>query len=393
MSTANPPATPVQSPEQPPPPQSFGARLKRFVFGRPWLVGVVVVVAMALLFVCYWSAYRLTHSITDDAFVEAHIINVAPQSVSGNIVRFLVDENDRVEQGQLLAEIDPVSYRNEVELARTKVETAEAELRRQEAALARLRLQVPIQIEIAQRSFASAKADEGRAQQALKLTEDEVGHGIEEAQAELEAANADLVLAQLEYTRFTNLEREAAVPLRRAEEVTQARDLAEAHRKLAATKLAQARANQTQIEVAKRALEAAEKASEKAAKSVDLAETGDAEIREVELLTAVKKEMVTEARRALTLAQDLLNYTQVRAPISGVVVKRYRHLGDFASAGVPILSMYDPDLLYVTANLGRDATARRRARQPGELAHRCFCTAHSRAASSGSISRLAHSSL
>ncbi len=34
-----------------------------------------------------------------------------------------------------------------------------------------------------------------------------------------------------------------------------------------------------------------------------------------------------------------------------MVVKLYRHLGDFASAGVPILSMYNPDLLYVTANL------------------------------------------
>ena len=32
-------------------------------------------------------------------------------------------------------------------------------------------------------------------------------------------------------------------------------------------------------------------------------------------------------------------------------MKAYRHLGDFASAGVPILSMYNPDLLYVTANL------------------------------------------
>ena len=34
-----------------------------------------------------------------------------------------------------------------------------------------------------------------------------------------------------------------------------------------------------------------------------------------------------------------------------MVVKRYRHLGDFASPGVAILSMYNPDLLYVTANL------------------------------------------
>jgi membrane fusion protein (multidrug efflux system) len=34
-----------------------------------------------------------------------------------------------------------------------------------------------------------------------------------------------------------------------------------------------------------------------------------------------------------------------------VIVKRYRNLGDFTSAGTPILSMYNPDLLYVTANL------------------------------------------
>ena len=128
----------------------------------------MVLVAIAILFVCYWWSYRLTHSITDDAFVEAHIINIAPQSVSGHLVRFLVDENDRVEQGQLLAEIDPVSYRDQVELARSKVDAAEAELRRQEAALARLRLQVPIQIEIARRSAAAAKADEAKAQQSLK---------------------------------------------------------------------------------------------------------------------------------------------------------------------------------------------------------------------------------
>ena len=111
------------------------------------------------------------------------------------------------------------------------------------------------------------------------------------------------------------------------------------------------RANQMQIEVAQRSLEAAQKSTQKAAQEVDLAETGDAEIREVELLTAVKKQNVMETRRSLTAAEDQLKYTEVRAPISGIIVKRYRHLGDFASAGIPILSMYDPDLVYVTANL------------------------------------------
>jgi membrane fusion protein (multidrug efflux system) len=34
-----------------------------------------------------------------------------------------------------------------------------------------------------------------------------------------------------------------------------------------------------------------------------------------------------------------------------VVVKRYRNLGDFASAGASLLSLYNPDQLYVEANL------------------------------------------
>jgi membrane fusion protein (multidrug efflux system) len=306
-----------------------------------------------LLIPFIWLAvsHRLSHSITDDAFVEAHIVNIAPQTVSGHLVRFYVEENDRVEQDQVLAEIDPVPYRDQVELARSKVEGAEAELRRQEAALARLRIEVPIQIEIARRSLAAARADEGRAKQALKLTEDEVEHGIEEARAGLDAAKADLVLAEVEYTRFTELKKVDAAPQRRQDEVTRSRDAAVAHKKLAATKLAKAQADRTRIEVAKRTLEAAEKTTEKAVKSVDLAETGHDQIHEIELLTVVKKENVVEARKALTSAEDQLKYTRILAPFPGVVVKCYRHLGDFASAGVPVLSMYNPELIYVTANL------------------------------------------
>jgi len=314
-------------------------------------VPAVLILIVVGYFGISWITYRLSHSITDDAFVEAHIVNIAAQSVSGHLVRVSVEENDRVELGQVLAEIDPVPYRDQVNIARSKVDTAQAELRRQEAGLARLRLEVPIQVEIARRTLAAAHADQARARDALKLTEDEVEKGIEEAEAGLEAANADLVLAQHEYTRFTNLQKEEAVPLRRAQEVTQARDAAEARRRLAAAKVARAQADRTRIEVAKRTLETAEKTTQKADKGVDLAETGYAQIREVELLTAVKKEDVEDARRALAAAEDNLGFTQIRAPFPGVVVKSYRHLGDFVSAGVAVLSMYNPDLLYVEANL------------------------------------------
>lgn len=353
MTTPTPSAMTVSASEQPVAPVPPAAPRRRWLVRLLWLGGLLGLAALAF-FVISWWGHRLSHSITDDAFVEAHIVNIAPQAVSGHLVRFLVEENDRVEQGQVLAEIDPVSYRDQVELARSKVQGAEAELRRQEAALARLRLEVPIQIEIARRTLAAAQADQAKARDGLKLTEDEVGKGIDQAQAGLEAAKADLVLAQQEYQRYTNLYKVEAVALQRSQEVTRSRDAAEAQQKLAAAKLAKAQADRMQIEVAKRTLEAAEKATQKAVKGVDLSETGNAQIREVELLTAVKQESVAEARRALTSAEDQLKFTQVRAPFPGVVVKRYRHLGDFASPGVAILSMYNPDLIYVTANLEED---------------------------------------
>jgi membrane fusion protein (multidrug efflux system) len=348
--TTSAPPTPTTPPGQPAPVASSPPPAKPKFFRRPWLAGLFGLLILAL-FLIYWLGYRHTHSITEDAFVEADIVNIAPQSVQGHLVRFLVEENDRVVQGQVLAQIDQVPFRDEVELARSRVDAAEAELKRQQAGLDRLRLEVPIQIEIAKRTLAAGKADELRAQDALKLTGDQVVHGIAEAQAGLEAATADLVLAQQEYVRFTELQKEEAVPLRRAQEVTQARDAAEAHRKLAATKLANAESDKIQVDVARRSLEAAEKSTQRAEKGVELAETGNAQIREAELLTVVKKQAVAEARRALDLAKDELKYTEIRAPFPGVVVKLYRHLGDFASAGVPILSMYNTDLLYVTANL------------------------------------------
>ena len=104
-----------------------------------------------------WVSYRRAHSITDDAFVEAHIINVAPQLVSGRIVRFLVEENDRVEKGQVLAEVDPIPYRDKVNVARAQLDTAQAELVRERADLDRVRKEVPIQIEIARRTFAASR--------------------------------------------------------------------------------------------------------------------------------------------------------------------------------------------------------------------------------------------
>jgi membrane fusion protein (multidrug efflux system) len=298
-----------------------------------------------------WVSFRRSHSLTDDAFVETHIVNVAPEAVSGRVVRFSADENDRVEAGQLLAEIDPTPYRDQLEVAKAKLATAEAELKRQEISLVRLKDDVPLQIEIAKRTLAAARADRARADESLKVTEDEVERGIDEAKAALDSARADLALAQIEYDRFADLARQNAVPQRKADEVTRGRDAWVAHVRLAEAKLAKAQGDRGKIEVAKKTLEAAEAGVGKAEKSVDLAKTGYEQIAETEQLVVVKRHTAEEARRAVAAAEDTLGYTRIRAPFPGVVVRRARNLGDFASPGVAVLNLYNPDLLYVTANL------------------------------------------
>jgi len=169
---------------------------------------LIALAAVGLPAMLGWVDYRRTHSITDDAFVEAHIVNVAPQLVSGRIIRFLADENDRVAQGQVVAEIDPIPYRDKVNIARAQLDSALAELNRQRADLDLVRKEVPIQIEIARRTAAAALADRVRAEKSLKYTEDEVEKGIDEARAGVKAAQASLTLAELEYTRFTRLEQQ-----------------------------------------------------------------------------------------------------------------------------------------------------------------------------------------
>src|SRR6266550_1618469 len=282
-----PPAAPARRPSTP------GQISKSLAWLRRHAKAVVLatVAVGGLLLLILWIADRRAHSMTDDAFVESHIVNVAPEMVSGRIVRFLVDENDSVEQEQIIAEIDPEPYSDRVNIAQAKLDSAAAELKRQEADLERLRVEVPIQIEIARRSLAAAEADRAKAEEAVKLTRDEVEKGIEEARAGVAAAQADFVLAEQEHDRFTSLYRQEAVPLRRSQEVTRSRDAAKAHVDLSEAKLAKALASRTQIEIAQRTVEVAQRSVEKTAKGVDLALTGNDQIRMVELLVIVKRDV------------------------------------------------------------------------------------------------------
>jgi membrane fusion protein (multidrug efflux system) len=82
----------------------------------------IVAVALILGGIWYWYE-RKYHPSTDDAYVGAHTVRIAPQ-VSGRVVEMAVSNHERVHEGQLLYVIDPTVYRLDVAQAEAKLALA-----------------------------------------------------------------------------------------------------------------------------------------------------------------------------------------------------------------------------------------------------------------------------
>ncbi len=95
-------------------------------------VGVVVLVVL-VVFGIPWVEAMLNTVSTDDAYVNGHVTFVAPR-VAGQISRVLVDDNNRVHKGDVLAELDKEPYRVAVAEKQAAVDTANADLQAATAA-------------------------------------------------------------------------------------------------------------------------------------------------------------------------------------------------------------------------------------------------------------------
>ncbi len=345
---------PSPSDPRPAQPGASPPGLVRRLWGNRWLrlwTAAVLVLLAAVPFAVPWLVNQYTHSITDDAFVETHVVNIAPQEVSGHLVRYLVQEHDEVAAGKLLAEIDPTPYREQVELLQAKLEVAEAQLAAAKTALQVLQAQVPREIDLATRALAAAKAEHDRDERTLQFTTEDVDKGINEARSDLEAAQARLDLAEKDDVRYATLFAKEAATQRQSQEATQTHQTTQAEVKASEARLGRALAGDKKVEAARQTASASAHEAEKAEQALELARTQRLEISEAERQVDIKRQQVGEARRALDVAQTSQNYTRIVAPFPGVVVHLYRHLGDHVPAGTPVLSMYNPELTYVTANL------------------------------------------
>ena len=97
----------------------------------PMLFLALAIAAVAVAGLFWWLQARQWES-TDDASIDVHMVQVAPQ-VAGRIARVLVDDNQLVKPGDVLAEIDPANFQASLDQALASQANAAADLARAQA--------------------------------------------------------------------------------------------------------------------------------------------------------------------------------------------------------------------------------------------------------------------
>ncbi|HEY4164882.1 MAG TPA: HlyD family secretion protein, partial [Dongiaceae bacterium] len=220
-------ATVAEAPVLPPAP----AKSARKIGKRQVILGAVALLALAAGTYYgeeYWRVGRFEES-TDDAYVKADFTMVAPK-VSGYIAEVLVDDNQTVKAGDVVAKIDARDFQAALDQAKANVAAAESQIRSIDAQMTLQQAvigQAEAEIGSAQAAVAFAQKDQARYQ---KLMTDGYGTVQRSQQAEttlrqstaaLRGSQAGLIAAQ-QKVGVLQTERENA-------EAERDRDLAQQH--------------------------------------------------------------------------------------------------------------------------------------------------------------------
>ncbi len=149
----------------------------------------VAALAALIVFGVPWIEAMLSTVSTDDAYLNGHVTFVAPR-VGGQISRVLVDDNNRVHKGDLIAELDKEPYRVAVSEKQAAVDTAKADLQAATAAVRAIEAQ--------------ARSRRWNLQHAVEDVDNQVAL-LHARLATVEKSKAALALAQLEFERARQL--------------------------------------------------------------------------------------------------------------------------------------------------------------------------------------------
>jgi membrane fusion protein (multidrug efflux system) len=310
----------TESDAVPPPPRFQRSHARRNIL----IVVIVLVVIVGGLFLWrYFGSYEST----DDAQVDAHLYPVSAR-VSGYVTKVNVGDNQHVEQGAVLVEIDPKDY----EVA---VERAKADLASAQATAQSLNITVPITTvnSASQLRFAASGVEDAGA--GIAAAEKQVAA----AHAQLDAAEAIDVKAQDDVRRYKAL-------VEKQELAAQAYDQAVSTAKASAANVAAARANEAAAEQAVQQARSRLGQSEATQRS---AETGPQQVSSSQARARASIADVQAKRSALDQAQLNLQYTKIIAPISGEVNKTVV-VGMNVQAGQELLTVVPLADVWITAN-------------------------------------------
>jgi membrane fusion protein (multidrug efflux system) len=173
---------------------------KPSVFKKPlfWVILIVVVGGLIVGGVLYWLHARQFES-TDDAFVDTHIVRLAPQ-VAGTLVQVADIDNRHVEAGRLLAVIKASGRDAQVAEAQANESQARAQFAQAQAqvtAAEAQRQQAAAQARVPMAAAVKAQQDLARYEALLRLDPSAVaGQQLDQARATARQTAADAAAAR-----------------------------------------------------------------------------------------------------------------------------------------------------------------------------------------------------
>lgn len=285
-------------------------------------LALVVIVGAVLLWL-YFSSYEST----DDAQVDVHLYPVSPR-ISGYVIKVNVDDNEYVQQGKVLVEIDPKDY--EVAVAK-----AQADLANAEATAKSLNITVPITSVNTSSQLRFAASDVENANSGIVAAEKQLAS----AHAQVEQAEANDVKAQDDLQRYKQLVAKQNVS-------EQTYDQAVATAKASTASVAAAKANEA---AAEQTVQQAKDRLAQAEANHRAAETGPQQVASTNARALAAVADVQQKRAALEQAELNLQYTKIIAPVSGEVNKTVV-VGLNVQPGQQLLTVVPLDEVWITAN-------------------------------------------
>ena len=340
-----PPAEPL--PAKPAPPAVSKPNLRRGLIAG----GIIVLLAVVGLFFYYHNRES-----TDDAQIDGHITPIASK-IYGRIAKVLVEDNQQVKAGQILAQIDPADYQAAVNEAKGAFDLAEAEARSAGVDIPRTSEDVASGNSSANAQLQGAKADLMRAQATYEQSQS-ADLALAQANIAKSRANAELAKADLERYR----------PLMEKGEISKQQfDAAKANADATASALI---ADQQKFAQAQRNIDISRAELEASKARVSMAQAGvgsaRADTRKVAMRSAdaqAKLGKVEQQRAALDAAQLNLSYCNIVAPVDGVVTHKSVEPGQVVQQGQGLMVIVPLRDVWVTANFKETQLKKMRAGQ------------------------------